>query len=141
MQRVLIAVPILVLLVASFVLGARYGAEAFVQAEAKHRAELATLRLEAIDSSNIEQLRNMAEGELGVALLLHARGQDNSLAFLYPEVADSDNSSLKHASTYRKNHPVEPLSQAELERLPEAERLRYLEGERLVDALVQQHAQ
>ncbi|WP_417311223.1 hypothetical protein [Ectopseudomonas khazarica] len=106
--------------VTSFVLGSRYGAEAFIQADAKFTSALITAKLSDLDTGNLKRLRSSLEFDRDLSLIRHGEGEKNIIIYMWPELLYGESKqlglrSLQRAATYRKNHLTEWANQATLE--------------------------
>ena len=102
MKNMIIAVGAVVVLVATFVGGAWYGAVAGQLELAKYEASITTYKLRYLDDGQEEALRSMLEDELYTHLLHHTESRRLPYSLWWtpglPKEAGTD--SLVHASSY-----------------------------------------
>ena len=129
----------LVLLVASFVLGARVGTQAFLQADAQYKASLATYKLKALDANNLDNLRISLEFDIDDNFWLHSEGSKNPFLVLWPELTSNGIESLVNAATYRLQNPREYVSSETLNTMSAEEQNRLILRGKQIDALVKKY--
>ena len=102
MKNMIIAVGAVVLLVATFVVGARYGANAGHFELAKFNASITAYKLRHLDEEEIEPLRSSLEDDLYRYLLYHTESRrfPYSLWSSRGVSAEADTNALVHASSY-----------------------------------------
>jgi hypothetical protein len=91
--------------VSIFVIGARVGANAFMQADAKYRASLAVYRLQALNEGKIDYVKDALYFDIDSALLNHVEGARNPLIYLWPELNPTNDDAIKHVARYIYSHP------------------------------------
>jgi len=131
--------------IASFILGSRFGAEAFIQADAKFTAALITAKLSDLDSGNLKRLRNSLEFDRDLSLIRHGEGEDNIMIYMWPEIMYGESKelglrSLQRATTYRKNNLTEWLNQTTLESLAPEDRLGVQEHVQILESVTNKYA-
>ena len=131
--------------ITSFVLGSRYGAEAFIQADAKFTSALITAKLSDLDSGNLKRLRNSLEFDRDLSLIRHGEGEKNIIIYMWPELLYGENkqlglSSLQRAATYRKKNLTEWVNQAALESFTPETRLGIEEHAQILESVTNKYA-
>ena len=99
------AIILMFLLCASFLLGAKYGAEEFYSLNAKHEAVLTYAQLHQLKSGKLEGLEESLQYDIDHNIVTYIKGQNSKLAFLWPEVADHQSSIFTQAIAFRKENP------------------------------------
>nr|WP_129591681.1 MULTISPECIES: hypothetical protein [unclassified Pseudomonas] len=146
MKNIITVITALIFVITSFVLGARYGAEAFIQADAKFNASLITAKLLDLENNNTERLKKSLEFDRDVFLIRHGEGEGSFLKFLWPELNMGENKelglrALNRAATYRKAHPTQWSNPEMLESFEPQIRSGIIEQGRILEETTQKYAQ
>ena len=94
-----------ILCVSSFIVGARFGAEAFVYSDAKYKAAMAVAKLKRLDSGDLDALKSDIEFDLDRNIYWHSKGQNNFLRVLWPDLIDKENKVISISARYRATNP------------------------------------
>lgn len=135
-----------ILIIASFIIGARLGVSGFIQSDAKFKAGLAVADLKRLDEGNIDGVRESLEFHLYHNLGLHAQSQSNPLSLLWPELGIVSNqalstSALQNAAKYYKENIGSYVSEEELASYPEELQASVRADNERVEKIVSKYAQ
>ena len=146
MKNIIATLAVLICMITIFVLVARYGAEAFIQADAKFNASLITAKLLDLEKNNTERLRKSLEFDRDLFLIRHGEGGNNFLTFLWLDLNIGENKelglrALNRATTYRKSHPTQWSNPEMLESFGPQIRSGIIEQGRILEKVTQKYAQ
>jgi hypothetical protein len=141
MKNILLTLLGIVVLGLTFVIGARVGTQAHLQADAQYKASIAAYNLKALDSNKLDNLRISLEFNVDDNLWLHAQGINNPFLILWPELTNNGNSSLKNAAEYRFQNPRPYVPSKDLQLMSTEEQKRIIERGQQIEALVQEYGQ
>lgn len=101
--RTVIAIAIVVV---TFIVGARMGAETALNASSIYDASVAVHRLRMIDNENIEGLKQFLKTDVDVGFTNYVQTRNSQLNVLVPELTKSNAEAVSNTITYLKQHPL-----------------------------------